>query len=100
MNSPGASKTPTAWNISVTGHAFGIKTIRITAVSAAQKPPASLSKTVMIRFCGCEKSAPKGCLTKASPLSRLPFMEDNRLRLKRAVNHLPRGHLYDISGIF
>lgn len=39
-------------------------------------------------------------LTKASPLSRLPFMGDNRLRLKRAVNHLPRGSLYDISGIF
>ena len=39
-------------------------------------------------------------LTKASPLSRLPFMGDNRSRLKRAVNHLPRGSLYDISGIF
>jgi hypothetical protein len=38
-------------------------------------------------------------LTKASPLSRLPFMKDNRLRLKRAVNRLPRGHLYDVSGI-
>ena len=38
-------------------------------------------------------------LTKASPLSKLPFMGDNRFRLKRAVNHLPRGHLYDLSGI-
>jgi len=38
-------------------------------------------------------------LTKASPLSRLPFMGDNRLRLKRAVNRLPRGGLYDLSGI-
>jgi len=38
-------------------------------------------------------------LTKASPLSRLPFMGDNRLRLKRAVNRLPRGHLYDLSGV-
>ena len=38
-------------------------------------------------------------LTKASPLSRLPFIGDNRIRLKRAVNHLPRGHLYDLSGI-
>ncbi len=38
-------------------------------------------------------------LTKASPLSRLPFIGDNRSRLKRAGNHLPRGHLYDISGI-
>jgi hypothetical protein len=38
-------------------------------------------------------------LTKASPLSMLPFMEDNRLRLKRAANHLPRGGLYDLSGI-
>jgi len=38
-------------------------------------------------------------LTKASPLSRLPFIGDNRLRLKRAVNHLPRGRLYDVSGI-
>ena len=38
-------------------------------------------------------------LTKASPLSRLPFIGDNRLRLKRAVNRLPRGHLYDLSGV-
>ena len=38
-------------------------------------------------------------LTKASPLSRLPFIGDNRSRLKRAVNRLPRGQLYDISGI-
>ena len=38
-------------------------------------------------------------LTKASPLSRLPFIGDNRSRLKRAVNRLPRGHLYDLSGI-
>ena len=38
-------------------------------------------------------------LTKASPLSRLPFIGDNRSRLKRAVNCLPRGHLYDLSGI-
>ena len=38
-------------------------------------------------------------LTKASPLSRLPFMGDNRSRLKRAVNRLPRGHLYDVSEI-
>ena len=38
-------------------------------------------------------------LTKASPLSRLPFIGDNRSRLKRAVNHLPRGSLYDLSGI-
>ena len=39
-------------------------------------------------------------LTKASPLSRLPFMGDNRSRLKRVVNRLPRGHLYDLSGVF
>ena len=39
-------------------------------------------------------------LTKASPLSKLPFMGDNRIRLKRASNRLPRGHLYDLSGIF
>jgi hypothetical protein len=39
-------------------------------------------------------------LTKASPLSRLVCMEDNRLRLKRVANRLPRGHLYDASGIF
>lgn len=38
-------------------------------------------------------------LTKASPLSRLPFMGDNRSRLKRAPNRLPRGHLYDLSGV-
>jgi len=38
-------------------------------------------------------------LTKASPLSRLPFIGDNRSRLKRAVNRLPRGSLYDLSGI-
>lgn len=38
-------------------------------------------------------------LTKASPLSRLPFMGDNRLRLKSAPNCLPRGSLYDLSGI-
>ena len=38
-------------------------------------------------------------LTKASPLSKLPFMGDNRIRLKRASNRLPRGHLYDLSGI-
>ena len=38
-------------------------------------------------------------LTKASPLSRVPFIGDNRSRLKRAVNHLPRGSLYDLSGI-
>ena len=39
-------------------------------------------------------------LTKASPLSRLMFMGDNRSRLKRVVNRLPRGHLYDVSSIF
>jgi hypothetical protein len=39
-------------------------------------------------------------LTKASPLSRLMYMSDNRARLKRVVNRLPRGHLYDLSGIF
>jgi hypothetical protein len=39
-------------------------------------------------------------LTKASPLSRLWRMGDNRIWLKRAVNRLPRGHLYDVSGIF
>ncbi len=38
-------------------------------------------------------------LTKASPLSRLPFIGDNRSRLKRAVNRLPKGYLYDLSGI-
>jgi len=38
-------------------------------------------------------------LTKASPLSRLPFMGDNRSRLKSAPNRLPRGSLYDLSGI-
>ncbi len=38
-------------------------------------------------------------LTKASPLSRLPLVGDNRSRLKRAVNRLPRGSLYDVSGI-
>ena len=39
-------------------------------------------------------------LTKASPLSRLMYMRDNRSRLKRVVNRLPRGHLYDVSSIF
>jgi len=39
-------------------------------------------------------------LTKASPLSKLPFMGDNRSRLKRVANRLPRGHLYDVSDIF
>jgi len=39
-------------------------------------------------------------LTKASPLSKLPFMGDNRSRLKRVVNRLPKGHLYDLSGVF
>jgi len=38
-------------------------------------------------------------LTKASPLSRLPFIGDNRSRLKSAPNRLPRGGLYDLSGI-
>lgn len=38
-------------------------------------------------------------LTKASPLSRMAFMGDNRSRLKSAVNCLPRGSLYDLSGI-
>jgi hypothetical protein len=38
-------------------------------------------------------------LTKASPLSRLAFMGDNRSRLKSAPNRLPRGSLYDLSGI-
>lgn len=38
-------------------------------------------------------------LTKASPLSKLALMEDNRPRLKRAANRLPRGHLYDVSGV-
>ena len=38
-------------------------------------------------------------LTKASPLSRLPFMGDNRSRLKSAPNRLPRGSLYDLSGV-
>jgi len=39
-------------------------------------------------------------LTKASPLSRLMHIGDNRSRLKRVVNRLPRGHLYDVSSIF
>ena len=39
-------------------------------------------------------------LTKASPLSKLMCMGDNRSRLKRVVNRLPRGHLYDLSGVF
>jgi len=39
-------------------------------------------------------------LTKASPLSRLMYIGDNRVRLKRVANRLPRGHLYDLSGIF
>jgi hypothetical protein len=39
-------------------------------------------------------------LTKASPLSRLIYMSDNHVRLKRVANRLPRGHLYDLSGIF
>jgi len=38
-------------------------------------------------------------LTKASPLSRLPFIGDNRTRLKSAPNRLPRGSLYDLSGV-
>jgi len=38
-------------------------------------------------------------LTKASPLSRLPFMGDNRSRLKNAPNRLPRGSLYDLSDV-
>ncbi len=38
-------------------------------------------------------------LTKASPLSRLPFIGDNRSRLKRAPNRLPAGHLYDLSDV-
>ena len=38
-------------------------------------------------------------LTKASPLSRIPFMGDNRSRLKSAPNRLPRGNLYDLSGV-
>jgi hypothetical protein len=38
-------------------------------------------------------------LTKASPLSRMVFMGDNRSRLKSAPNRLPRGSLYDLSGI-
>jgi hypothetical protein len=38
-------------------------------------------------------------LTKASPLSRLPFIGDNRSRLKSSPNRLPRGSLYDLSGI-
>ncbi len=39
-------------------------------------------------------------LTKASPLSKLLFMRDNHSRLKRVANCLPRGCLYDASGIF
>lgn len=39
-------------------------------------------------------------LTKASPLSRLLSMGNNRARLRRVVNRLPRGYLYDASGIF
>lgn len=39
-------------------------------------------------------------LTKASPLSKLLFMRDNRSRLKRVANRLPRSRLYDASGIF
>ena len=38
-------------------------------------------------------------LTKASPLSRIAFMGDNRLRLKSAPNRLPRGSLYDLSDV-
>lgn len=38
-------------------------------------------------------------LTKASVLSKLPFIGDNRSRLKREVNRLPRSDLYNLSGI-
>jgi hypothetical protein len=39
------------------------------------------------------------CLTKASPLSRRGSVRDNRSRFKRVANRLPRGRLYDLSGI-
>jgi|CXWL01.1.fsa_nt_gi hypothetical protein len=39
-------------------------------------------------------------LTKASPLSRLGALGDNRNRFKSVINHLPRGRLYDLSGVF
>ena len=36
-------------------------------------------------------------LTKASPLSRHGSIADNRSQLKRVVNFLPKGKLYDLS---
>jgi hypothetical protein len=39
-------------------------------------------------------------LTKASPLSKLFFLRDNHAIVKRVSSHLPRGRLYDLSGIF
>jgi len=38
-------------------------------------------------------------LTKASPLSKLGSMRDNRDSCKRIPNRLPRGKLYDLSSI-
>ncbi|MBU1922712.1 MAG: hypothetical protein KJ710_00390, partial [Candidatus Omnitrophica bacterium] len=39
------------------------------------------------------------CLTKASPLSRRGSLRDNRSRFKRVANRLPKGRLYDLSGL-
>jgi len=38
-------------------------------------------------------------LTKASPLSRRGSLGDNRNMCKRVANRLPKGRLYDLSGI-
>lgn len=39
-------------------------------------------------------------LTKASPLSKPGSVWDNRKQLEHAANCLPRGRLYELSGIF
>jgi hypothetical protein len=39
-------------------------------------------------------------LTKASPLSKPWRVRHTGLRLKRIINRLPRGRLYDLSGLF
>ena len=39
-------------------------------------------------------------LTRASPLSKPVFMRHTHHRIKRVSNHLPRGRVYDLSGIF
>jgi hypothetical protein len=39
-------------------------------------------------------------LTKASLLSKPAYMSDNRSRFTRVANRLPKGRLYDLSGIF